>query len=124
MLRKGDIVLVAVMILVVAAGYYIINLTRSSGDGAVAVIKLNNEVVKKIDLNSVAGTELVRLEGKYSNVIAVEKGRIRFQDADCPDRLCVNTGWISLRGETAVCLPNKAMIVIEGEDTATDGIAY
>ena len=45
MLRKGDIVLVAVMILVVAAGYYIINLTRSSGDGAVAVLGVDHASV-------------------------------------------------------------------------------
>ena len=36
-------------------------------------------------------------------------------DADCPDKDCVNQGWISRPGQMIVCLPNRLVIKIESD---------
>ncbi|HBE87040.1 MAG TPA: hypothetical protein DDW53_19330, partial [Lachnoclostridium sp.] len=37
-------------------------------------------------------------------------------EASCPDKVCVRTGKIHRSGELIVCLPNRVVITIEGEE--------
>ena len=37
-------------------------------------------------------------------------------DADCPDKLCEYQNAISQSGETIVCLPNKVIVIVAGDD--------
>lgn len=78
-----------------------------------AVITQNGQVIEQIDLDAVTKPREIILPGKYNEIIEVEKGRIRFKHADCPDKICVNTGWLEKAGDTAVCLPNRAVVTIE-----------
>ena len=41
-------------------------------------------------------------------------------EADCPDKICVNTGKISKIGETIVCLPHRVVVEIQGEVSQSD----
>ena len=79
----------------------------------IAVITQNGQVIERIDLDAVTEPREIILPGKYREIIEVEKGRIRFKEADCPDKICVNTGWLEEADDTAVCLPNRAVATIE-----------
>ena len=57
------------------------------------------------------------------NVISVEPGRIRISDANCPDHVCVDTGWISDGVIPIVCLPHQLVIRIEGGGNSDIDIA-
>ncbi len=82
-------------------------------DRRMAVITQNGQVIEEIELDTVTEPREITLPGKYHEIIEVEKGRIRFKYADCPDKICVNTGWLEKAGDTAVCLPNRAVVTIE-----------
>jgi len=45
--------------------------------------------------------------------IEVKDSKVRAAWSDCPNQLCVNTGWIKTAGEIIVCVPNKVLIEIE-----------
>ena len=47
------------------------------------------------------------------NVIALDSGRIRVADADCPDLSCVRQGWHSGGASPIVCLPHRLVIEFE-----------
>jgi len=57
-------------------------------------------------------------EGFDNVMIEVKDGAIRFLSSDCPDQVCVSTGYISRAGQYAVCLPNRLMIKIPGTDAS------
>lgn len=126
MLRKGDIILIVCALLAVILGVVGIQLYRNNDNGGhkIAVIKQNNQVIKKFDLDTLQKAEDLTISGDYKNIIIVEQGRIRFKDADCPDKACVKKGWLSQKGDVAVCLPNRAIIEIEGESDKVDGVTY
>lgn len=124
MLKKGDLILVAFILAIVAAGFAGFRLYSSTGGANIAVIKQNNEIIRKINLDLVSKPEKLVVPGKYNNVILIEKGRIRFEESDCPDGVCVNTGWLNRKGQTAVCLPNRVIIKIEGSSEEIDGTTY
>lgn len=124
MFKKGDIILVIAVLIAVVSGMIALRVISSSEGHRVAVIKQGDRIIRKIDLDSLAAPERIKLPGEYNEFVLVEKGRIRFQEADCPDKVCVDTGWLSEKGDTAVCLPNRAMLIIEGENKKLDGVAY
>jgi len=98
----------------------------NAGTGTVAEIVRDGEVIRRIDLSRVTAKETFTVgdgEGGY-NVIEVEPGRIRVLDADCPDRVCVRTGWLSKSRIPILCVPHRLMIRITDADGAADAVAY
>ncbi len=67
---------------------------------------------------------LLVITGRNDRRITVEisEGRVRFQTADCPDRICVSTGWLTEAGDTAACVPAGITLRLTGTP-AVDGIA-
>lgn len=125
MLKKGDIILV-LSLLLIALSFNIFNLTKSKGTQElnIAVIKHNDKVVERIVLDSLEEPKRIMISGVYEACIVAEKGRIRFEESNCPDKVCVNTGWLSKKGSVAVCLPNHIIIKIEGGRLDIDGGTY
>ncbi|MBO5929134.1 MAG: NusG domain II-containing protein [Clostridia bacterium] len=54
--------------------------------------------------------------------IQIENGRARVAHSDCPDRLCVHSGWLSQSGQAAVCVPAAVSVRIVGGEAAVDGV--
>lgn len=48
-------------------------------------------------------------------VIRIEFGKARVLRSDCPNKICVNSGAIDKTGQIIVCVPNKIIVKIEGE---------
>lgn len=127
-MKKGDkIVLVTIMILIICSvagilGYRYFN----KNSKIVATIKQDGKIIKTIDLSKVSKAEEIRVssESDHYNIIKVEKGRIRFIDADCPDKICIKAGWLKKPGDSAACLPHKIIITIQGKNLEVDDVAY
>lgn len=126
MLKKGDVLLVALILAAVLAAtvFFKYQGTGNQSGHKILVVKRDGKTIKRIDLDTVSVPVRITVQGKYREVILIEKGRARFEEASCPDRLCVNTGWLSKNGDTAVCLPNKTVLRIEGERSDVDGVTY
>ncbi len=60
----------------------------------------------------------VEYDGR-KNVIEIKDGRIHMLEADCPDHVCIDTGWLD-NGLPIVCMPNRLVIeaVGKGSDAA------
>ena len=117
-IKSGDVV---VIILVIALAFSLIGFYfERNNEDKTAVITQNGVVLKQVSLSNIAQTTLVPYDGLYPGVIEAENGRIRFEHAECPDQVCVHTGWISRPGQIAVCLPAGVIIKIEGSDSEQD----
>ncbi len=78
------------------------------------VIRRDDKILYTIDLKT-AEDKTFDVEYKGSrNTIEIKDGRIRVKEAECPDKVCVKTGWLSSSAIPIVCLPNH--LVIEFED--------
>ena len=110
-IKKGDIALILCTLVLAAA---LLLLWPASGGDLTAVIMQDGKVLHRIALNGLEKPISMEVDGAYHNHILAENGRIRFDNSDCPDKICVNTGWLNRAGQSAACLPNKTLIVIEG----------
>lgn len=120
---KRDIILVLSMVIIAAAAFLIINYIVKK-DGSYAVIKVDGNVIKTLDLNSDETTIEVNGYQGGVNKVVINDGKVSMTEADCPDELCVKTGKISRVGETIVCLPHRVVVEIKGsqDDDSIDSI--
>lgn len=88
--------------------------------GAAAVISQEGRELYCIDLTQVDAPYDISIGGEYPLVIHVEKGAVCFQEASCPDQVCVRTGRLSKSGQGAVCLPAKVTIQVTGPEREFD----
>lgn len=117
--RKGDIAVVAVIILIAAA---FMLWSNSKSEAPQAVITVNGEAVETVDLQSVKEKRIIIPDTSPSVAITAENGEIWFETAECEDKLCIASGKLSKHGDTAVCLPAKTAITVTGSDV--DAVVY
>lgn len=93
-------------------------------NAVIAQIKQGNSVIKEIDLSNVAESYEFEITDEKGgcNTVRVECGRIAVVDADCPDKVCVNQGYISNSALPIVCLPHKLSIIIMNKCEQTDAV--
>ncbi|MBQ9850457.1 MAG: NusG domain II-containing protein [Clostridia bacterium] len=113
LIRKGDIAVILAILSVAAVLWFF---QSRQADKLEAVISVNGETVETIDLASVKEKITFELDTEPKVVIAAENGAIYFESADCDDKLCVNCGKLSRKGDTAVCLPAKTVVTVSGSD--------
>ena len=119
--RAADLVVIAVVL--AAAAIIAFFLWRPAAGQPTAVILVNGEEVSRIRLNEVKQGYDLPLDTDPKVVLRVEPGQICFLQADCPDQVCVNTGWLSSPGQTAVCLPARTSVQVEG-DSGVDAVVW
>ena len=80
-----------------------------------ARIYQDGALIMQLDLTAVASPYTFPVErGADFNVIAVEHGRIRVLEANCPGGACVRQSWVSGGSIPIVCLPHRLVIRLEG----------
>jgi hypothetical protein len=97
---------------------------NSTKDYSIARITRDGVVIKEIDLNKVkeAYEFVITSPSGESNTVSVQKGKIGITEADCRDKICVNTGYISTGAVPIVCLPHKLSIAIV-DNSQIDAVA-
>ena len=126
--KPGDILLAAVMALTLLFLSFAatgmpppgFGFLKSPEQGRIAQVTLDQSVLFTIALDQAGeageGREYrVEKDGRLLSLLSVRDGKIRFTWSDCPDQVCVHTGWIGWSGQAAVCLPNRVMVQIRGE---------
>ena len=115
---------ITALLLVAAASAAALLLQRGGAPSPTARITRDGMLLEEIALEKVDEPYSFTLEdGSGSNTVQVEKGRIRISEADCPDQVCVNQGWISGGAVPIVCLPHRLMIEIVEGGGGLDGAA-
>lgn len=88
-------------------------------EGSAVVVEVAGRTVEKLDIHQ---NGVVTVRGERGNLtVEVLGGRVRVAEADCPNRVCVRTGWRSREGEVIVCVPNRTLIRILGKDNTVVG---
>lgn len=122
---KAELLFAAVVMTVAVGGFALLQTFTSANAGghAIASIVRDGSVVETIDLDAVDEPYTLHLEDERgSNTVAVEPGRIRASEADCPDEVCVHTGWIDGPATPIACVPHGLTITIEREGGTANGL--
>ena len=121
-----DILLVLVLLALAVALLVVIH--SRGREGTYVVVMIRN---KEIACYSLAINAIYDIYDDYDNYdnngdngrknkIEIKDCRVRMLEASCPNHLCIRQGWISLEGQSIVCLPNKVVVRIEGSGNGPD----
>ena len=141
---KRDIILVLSMVIIAAAAFLIINFAVKK-DGSYAVIKVDGNVIKTLDLNS--GETTIEVNGYQGGVnkVVINDGKVhtvnfssygsnrtnQFFGVPCTGDYGELADWCanmisgySRVGETIVCLPHRVVVEIKGsqDDDSIDSV--
>ncbi|MCD7928727.1 MAG: NusG domain II-containing protein [Clostridiales bacterium] len=123
--KRYDLLLLAALVLAGLAltAFVLLSRMNSSSDGLTVTIRQDNEVIATLPLDEDA-TYAVQSEDGVTNLVVIEDGTVHMEEADCPDQLCVKQGKIRYAGDSLICLPNRVVRWISGEDEqALDAVA-
>lgn len=94
-------------------------ITPSSSENDYAVIRYNNEIVKKMPLN--VDDDFVMYKSEYPDlygeelIVSVKNKKVSITKEDSPFHYCSYLGEISNRGSSLICVPNCVRVTIENE---------
>ena len=111
--HRSDLLLIAALLfagLVISALMFF-----NRHEGQQVVIHANGQILARLPLAQ--DTQYpIEIDGTVTNVLIVRDGTVRMEEASCPDHLCVRRGAIRYAGDSIICLPNKVVAEISGED--------
>ena len=112
--KPGDF-FAAALILLLAWLIPALAVGAGSGEARTAVVTVDGAEVFRLSLSGMGDAFIpVSGAGGVELTVQIEAGRARFSSADCADHICVDTGWLRRQGQSAVCLPGRAVLRIEG----------
>ena len=117
---KGDVVVISFVIMLAILIGVVFWMKTGTEQGNVVVVYQEGEKIQEIPLEKDAE---VLIENNYTNKLIVRDKKVAIVESDCPGMDCVHSGWISGKGRSLVCLPNRVEIRIEGDiDSEVDFI--
>ena len=119
--KLNDLIIIGI---VIVAGLAMLIPKFFSKDNLTAEIYVDGKIEYEINLNDVEEQYKINPNSNPETEITVENGRICFSHAECKDKLCVGSGWLSSNGQTAACLPARVVINIKGNDNSVDMMTY
>ena len=117
-LKRGDLYLIGGCLLaaLLLGGLWLL-LRRAGG---VVIVEQNGRETARYALSE---DRTVRIEGAAGyNLLVIENGEAWIMEADCPNRLCVQTGRIRYGGQSLVCLPHRLAVRIAGGASGLDAV--
>jgi hypothetical protein len=112
------------LVLISFAVLYLLQ-SRPAGEDLTLEIYKNGRLYRKIAMSGATNEEIkvADPDGHY-NVVELKDGRVRVKEADCPNQICVRTGWLSKPGQISFCAPNKLKVVVKDQSNKVDTITY
>ena len=108
--KKRDLlilVIIAAALAIFAAVFY----TREKPEGGNVTVTVAGKEYGTYDLTKDQEIPIM-IDGKETNHLIIKDGKADVTEADCPDQICVHTGWIDQEHDMIVCMPNKVVVQI------------
>lgn len=117
--KRLNLILVLAIAAVACVGLVATRLmgANTNADTATVVIRDGEQNVYELPLNQ--NTTKTVTTDLGTNLIEIKDGRVRVEEADCPNQDCVHQGWIDAAGQQIICLPHKLTVDIVDESAET-----
>ena len=131
---------VLLLLIAIASVIWIVLVKNTKGE--TVTIASNGVTLKTVDLNTIDGELILTVIndpsdenspyiaegnkplGNHYNVIRITREGAEIIDSDCSTHICIHEGITDSPAKPIVCLPNKLLITVTGENTDTDAVTY
>ena len=114
-LTFGDKILIGGLVLVSLASYPFVKSIRQEGN--TVQIETDGKVYKVVALDV---DQTFAVPGPLGNtLVTIHNDEVHVADSPCRAKICVKTGNISHVGQLIVCVPNKVVVRVTGEEASS-----
>lgn len=87
---------------------------RPAKGGVTAKIQVGDTIVRELSLDTAKDGEFsIEDETGLPITFEVRDHAIRFKSSDCPDKVCIKSGFMRRDMDIASCLPNRTILTVE-----------
>ncbi len=115
---RNDIIFITALLLVLAIIGGCLLLFRKEGNTVKITVDGQLFGTYSLDKNQ---TIEIKTEKGY-NIVIIENGTVRVEEASCPDGVCSSHRPIRFSGSSIICLPNKVVVSIDTEQQEEGGL--
>lgn len=126
-MKKADVIIIITLLVIALGAFGVTKIVANHKYANKYVeISIKGKLYQKVLIKDNTFKKTIKIKTALgTNVVEIENGGAKMIDADCHDKICIKEGFKDKNGQTIVCLPNKFVVEIKGEDKAeTDGVAY
>lgn len=117
--KKGDRILVAILILLSIFLYIFIGSTVAKTGAEYISVQVDGVEIERIKLGELNETKELQIKTLYGDcILAYDSDSCWMEESECKDKLCIKQGKISKTGQIIVCLPFRVMVEIVGENSS------
>ncbi|MBN1572580.1 MAG: NusG domain II-containing protein [Deltaproteobacteria bacterium] len=109
-MKRSDIIFIVICVVLIATAFVFFK-SISANAGRTVVIEEGNEVFGTYPISEDRVIEVTGILGV--STVVIEDGEVYMKDSPCPNKVCINMGRISKKGDTIVCIPNRIYITIK-----------
>lgn len=109
---RNDLIFIGALVLLAAVVGLLFLFIRGEGSGV--TVKVDDKIFGEYSLSENREVEIKSENG--INYLVIEDGKAYMRDASCPDGICVEHRPVHREGESIVCLPNKVVILVKGDE--------
>ena len=113
--KLSDIFIVIAALFLAAVLFFVFVFGKNASGETVAVSINGQTEYYKTDTDRTIEIE----SNGYHLTVEISDKKVRIAYSDCPDKLCVNTGFIS-NGQSIVCIPANVIVSYSGETEVSD----
>lgn len=117
MLKRWDFIIIFILVFISFIPYIVftLNLLEINDGTPIAIVSVKNIEIMRIPLTEKSFTEVLDICTTESgdNVLEIKNNKVRVRNSNCPEQICVRTGFISKPGQSIICLPHKLIVEIE-----------
>lgn len=117
--KRSDIIIVSVILAAGILLWAVYNHYIGNEKGR-AEIYYESKLLKTVALDKGVDKTFSLPQNEHVIFHLYKDGSIRFEESDCPDKICIKTGRLRKVGESAACLPNKMIMKIVPENRTED----
>ncbi|MCQ2542682.1 MAG: NusG domain II-containing protein [Lachnospiraceae bacterium] len=114
-MKKADWILIITGLLIALAFVLFLLTQKNSG---YANVYYDGDLIETINLN-IDKTYTYQFE-ENTNIVSVNNGQIAVIESNCPNKDCINMGYISKNKQVIVCLPHKFSISVVNKNDDYD----
>ena len=119
--KKSDLLLIALVLIVSAAGFFMLSLKGSEKSPKTAEIRVNGTLFETVDLEEISTPFTLTVEGNFPVTLELSSDGVRFLSSECPDSLCIHSGLIT-SGGSAACLPAGVSVSVSADSSQVDAV--
>lgn len=109
-LNRADAFLLVALVVSSLAAVGLLIQRRHGRVADYAIVNVEGRQIQRIDLAVNDVVDIALPSGHMK--VETRDGRIRVVESDCPNQVCLKTGWVSTSYQGIVCVPAKASIEI------------